>query len=187
MRSWVGGIVLLLAVGGYYFLATPTARVLDLDGRPAAPFTSSKPVLLLFTRDDCPISNRYAPEVHRLFKRFATEVDFYLVYPDPDTDAAAVKNHLQEYDYAIPALLDPDHTLVDQAQASITPEAALYLPGQQLVYRGRIDNRYVDFGQTRPKATRHDLEEALVALGADQVPDTLVTTTAVGCFITDLK
>jgi hypothetical protein len=40
--------------------------------------------VLVFVRTDCPISNRYAPELRRLQDRFAPRgMAFWLVYPDP--------------------------------------------------------------------------------------------------------
>src|SRR5258708_33881879 len=60
------------------------------------------------------------------------------------------------------ALRDPKHSLVKYAGATITPEAAV-LAGGRLVYRGRIDDRYVELGVERPTPTRHDLADALAA------------------------
>ena len=41
-------------------------------------------MVLLFIRTDCPISNRYAPDLERLYERFAPQgVEFRLVYPEP--------------------------------------------------------------------------------------------------------
>jgi hypothetical protein len=56
------------------------------------------------------------------------------------------------------------------ARATITPEAAVFLPaGANLreVYRGRIDDRYLELGRERPAATRHDLEQAILAVLAN--------------------
>jgi hypothetical protein len=55
-----------------------------------------------------------------------------------------------------------------------------------LVYRGRIDDRFVELGRERPAATKHDLEEAL-ALTLAGKPVAPSTTLAFGCFISDLK
>jgi hypothetical protein len=66
----------------------------------------------------------------------------------------------------------------------VTPEAAVFVSGQ-IVYRGRIDNRYVAFGKTRPAPTAHDLEAALETILKGK-PVTNATTTAIGCFIPDL-
>jgi hypothetical protein len=42
--------------------------------------------------------------------------------------------------------------------------------GGQLVYTGRIDDRYVEFGRTRAAAEHHDLEDVLAAVVAGKVP-----------------
>ncbi len=61
----------------------------------------------------------------------------------------------------------PSSWFIAKAQATITPEAAVLIPaGSALhtVYAGRIDDRYVDIGKERPRATRHDLEDAVKAV-----------------------
>src|SRR5258708_18049789 len=78
------------------------------------------------------------------------------------------------------ALRDPKHSLVKYAGATITPEAAV-LAGGRLVYRGRIDDRYVELGVERPTPTRHDLADALAAVIA-RAPIAQAKTQAVRCF-----
>ena len=39
--------------------------------------------VLVFTTTDCPISNRYAPEIQRLATKFGDRAKFVLVYPVP--------------------------------------------------------------------------------------------------------
>ena len=163
-------------------------RLLGLDGETVAPFSAGDASLrvFLFTRTDCPVSNRYAPEVRRIHEAFAARgVAFWLVYPDPDSSAAEIREHLESYGYAIPALRDPRHELVRRAEATITPEAAVFNASGERVYLGRIDDRYVDFGKARPRPTRHDLVDALEALLAGR-PVAEARTTAVGCYIVDL-
>jgi hypothetical protein len=142
--------------------------------------------VLLFTRTDCPISNRYAPEVARLYKRFQPSgVQFRLVYVDPKQSADSARMHLREYGYPFDALTDPRHDLVRFAGVRITPEVAVYSAGR-LVYRGRIDNRYVSAGTSRPAATVHDLEDVLAMAVAGR-PFPFRSEPAVGCFIEDLR
>ena len=164
-------------------------HVLDLNGRPVDPFQEpgAKATVFLFVRSDCPISNRYAPEVGRLQEKFAPRgVIFWLVYVDPDEPAGQIRRHMQEYDYRFDALRDPGHTLVKMTGVGVTPEAAVFADEMRMVYRGRIDNRYVDFGKTRPAPTERDLAEALEAVLAGRpVPNP--TTPAVGCYIPDLQ
>jgi hypothetical protein len=143
--------------------------------------------VLTFVRTDCPISNRYAPTIRELGRKFSPRgVDFYLVYPNPHSTADEIRKHLQEFDWGVTALRDPDHVLVSRARATITPEAAVFSQSGELVYHGRIDDQYVDFNKKRPAPTKHDLQNAITAtLAGTPVP--VPATEAVGCFIADLK
>jgi hypothetical protein len=53
------------------------------------------------------------------------------------------------------------------------------------LYRGRIDDRYIEFGKDRPQPTVRDLERALAAIVAGK-PIPVVKTKAIGCYIPDL-
>ena len=146
----------------------------------------TKAIVFLFTSTDCPISNRYAPEVQRVVSQFAEHgIVFKLVYPNPADEAAAIHEHMTTFSYAgaMEALRDPTHALVKFTKASVTPEAVI-VAGGRVVYRGRIDDRYVDLGIERPAPTQHDLADALAAvLAGKRVAH--ATTQAVGCFIAD--
>src|SRR5947208_4095345 len=92
------------------------------------PSHAEKARVLLFIRSDCPISNRYAPELERLYKRYSLSgIDFLLVYPEAGLTPAAMKQHGRDYGYSIPAVLDPDHRYVARAKAHVTPEAAVFI------------------------------------------------------------
>ena len=163
------------------------AGVVDLDGRPVAALPAGTgTTVLVFTRTDCPISNRYAPELRRLGQRFAGHgVAFRLVYVDPAETPAAIREHARAYGLGTDVLRDPRHELVRLAGATVTPEAAVFVAapaGPRLVYRGRIDDRAVDIGRTRPQPRTRDLADALEALATGHAP-ALRTTTAVGCAI----
>jgi hypothetical protein len=167
--------------------------VLTLDGQPIDPFHAAPSVratVFVFTRTDCPIANRFAPTLEQLRREFEPRgVRFSLVYVDPAEPAGAIRAHMSEYGLHAAALRDPRHTLVALSGATITPEAAVYVTGEgppRLIYRGRIDDRFVDFGLARPQPSKHDLREVLEALlaGRTMMPH---TTPAVGCVIADLR
>jgi ribosomal protein L35AE/L33A len=170
-------------------LAQGSVRVENLAGTAVDPLVTPKGVkaiVFLFTSTDCPISNRYVPELRRLAQVFVPQgVMFRLVYPNPAEDAAAIRTHMAAFAYAgaIDALRDPKHALVKFSGATITPEAAVYAGGR-VQYRGRIDNRFVDFGVDRPAATEHDLHDAIGAILAGK-PVAHPETQAVGCYIAD--
>jgi hypothetical protein len=167
----------------------PSAIAEDLDGGSFDPLAASKGqvAVLVFVRQDCPISNRYAPTLRRLRDAFAPQgTRFFLVYPDPSTTAEGIQNHVHEYDYGMEAIRDPRHELVKLVGARVTPEAAVFDRDGALVYHGRIDNRYVAFGRTRAEPTTHELEDAIEATLENEPVSTKVTE-AVGCYISDLQ
>jgi hypothetical protein len=161
---------------------------LDLSGQPLEPFANSaRARIFLFVRTDCPITNRYAPELQRIASEFAHRgVDFWLVYPDPAETATAIRAQIAEYKLPGKALRDPHHKLVARSQATVSPQAAIFDEGGRLLYSGRIDDRYVDFGKSRPAAQTHDLEAATTAVLSGK-PVAVSRTRAVGCYLADVR
>lgn len=188
--AWAFACALMLAsLAGVPLAAAPPRVVLnDVDGRAVDPFLASEnssAVLFLFASVDCPVSNRYAPEVQRLHAAFAPKnVSFWLVYPNPYETAQQVREHLKAFSYPVHALLDPRHELVKLARVTITPEAALFDRQRALAYHGRIDDRFVSLGVERPAATKRDLFEALTSVVSGKSP-AVESAPAVGCFIAD--
>jgi thiol-disulfide isomerase/thioredoxin len=161
-----------------------TSGVVDLDGHSANPFLNAngKIVVLLFIRTDCPISNRYTPTIQEMSAHFAKQAEFFLVYPIRSESAEQIRKHLKEYGYKLPALRDPELQLVHAAQAKVTPEAAVFSADSRLLYHGRIDDWYADFGRARPAPTTHELYTAVEAAIAGK-PVAMAAVPAVGCFL----
>lgn len=184
-RVFLPVLALAFSVG---VAATPSVRLPDLDNHLVDPFLaaeSSKAIVFLFASVDCPISNRYAPVVQKLYQTFSPQgVTFWLIYPNPAETPAQIRDHVKAFNYPVHALRDPRHELVKLANVVVTPEVALFDKARALVYHGRIDDRYVNLGVERPAPTRHDLEEALTATLAGSRPKDAATQ-AVGCFIAD--
>ena len=167
--------------------AKPQAKpvLTDVKGKQHAPFKSekTKAVVFVFMLRDCPVSNVYAPELTRIHKEYTAKgVALYLVHPDRDTNAKSAIAHAKEYKLNAPVVLDHDHKLTRLAEAEVTPEAAVFDAKGRLVYRGRIDNLYADFGKKRFKPTKRDLRDTLDALLAGKRLAKR-TTEAVGCYI----
>ena len=163
-------------------------RLLDLAGQPFDLWQKPDAMtVVLFVRSDCPISNRCAPEIRRLYDAYhARGIEFYLVYVDPREQPEAIRRHLEEYAYPCQGLRDPQHTLVAHCGATITPEAVVFNRNHAMIYRGRVDDRYVDFGQARAEPTTHDLADAIESmLSGRSVANP--RTPSIGCLITDLK
>jgi hypothetical protein len=173
-----------------FFAGCGAAPPVELDGRPFDLWKGREKALatvLIFTRSDCPISNRYAPVVRSLCDQYQKRaIDFFLVYVDRHDDAEKIRQHREEYHYPCPGLHDASHRLVAECGATVTPEAVVFNSRREMIYRGRIDDTYLDFGKSRPEATTHELADALEAV-ANNRPVTQPRTTAVGCYISDLR
>jgi hypothetical protein len=142
-----------------------------------------KAVALIFVGHDCPISNGYAPEVVRLCKEYAPKkVAFCVVYADADLTRDDARKHAREHGYCCPALLDPEMVLARKAGATVKPEAAVLSPKGEVLYRGRIDDLYVEIGKKRARPTSRDLKDALDAVLAGK-PVPTPRTKAIGCYI----
>lgn len=160
--------------------------VVDLNGQAVDPFhrTPGKVVVLVFVRTDCPIANRYAPTIQQISGKYKERAEFYLVYPLKSETAEEIRKHLKEYGYRLTVLRDPDYTLVKQAQTQVTPEAAVFSADGKLLYHGRINDWYAEFGKSRRAPTTQELVNAVGAATAGK-PVTVASAPAVGCFLPD--
>jgi len=162
----------------------PTAIALTDDSgvvRRPMELGTAKAAVFIFLSVDCPISNSYAPEINRIITDYSAKgVNFYIVYPDPALTADQVKQHASAYGYHCPALMDGDHLLVNLFHVTVTSESVVVGKGGKILYHGRIDDLYLDFGKKRFAATTHELRDALDAAIADRPVPTPITK-AVGC------
>ena len=147
------------------------------------PDPNAKATVLVFLLTDCPIANRYAPELKRIEKDYAEkDVKFLRVYVYAEATIESIKLHTKQFDYKWPAIHDFDHKLVKAVDARVTPEVAVLTPDGKLQYKGRIDDWYIEHGRLRELDYRKDLRIALdELLNGEQV--SVPRTPAIGCFI----
>ena len=139
---------------------SPSARaditVPSLDGALVSPLGAPGEItVLMFVTTDCPIANRYAPEIRRIYEEFDDRVTFWLVYVS-DSDNGQVgelTDHHDSFGFPMQGVRDLNNALVDVTGVTVTPEVAVYDTNQKLRYRGRINDRYVEFGVTRSAAS----------------------------------
>ena len=160
-----------------------TIQVSDTDGVQRNPLDlhGHKAAIFIFVGVDCPISNSYAPEINRIVADNANRgLDFFVVYSDPKLSLEDAKKHSTDFGFTCPSLMDTQQVLMKQLHATVTPEVAVVGADGQVLYQGRIDNWYEDFGKQRFAATTHDLRDALDAIAAGKTVPAPVTK-AVGC------
>jgi hypothetical protein len=163
--------------------------VKDIHGQLQRPFDAGgmNAALVFFITDDCPISNRYAREIHKICDAYAGHAKCTLDYIDGELTPAKVEKHMADFGHGnYPAVIDAKQVLVKAAGATVTPEVAVLLPNGTIAYRGRIDNMWASWGQSRREATILDLRNALDQVIAGK-PVAVPRTKAVGCYITPVE
>lgn len=187
---WIrGGLILVVMALCSWAAGAAEPRdvihVIDLAGREQTPLhqPDHAATLLVFVLTDCPISNAYAPEIQRITAEYSTrDVATFVVYADARLTSTAAQHHAADYGYQGSMICDADKRLAAAVDARVAPEAVVLSRRGQVLYRGRIDDWYADYGQRRVQPTQRDLRDALDAVLAGQ-PVKQPTTRAIGCLI----
>ena len=138
--------------------------------------------MLVFTTTDCPISNRYAPEIQRLPRSSASKREFVLVYPVAGRFAGVIRAHHKKFGYSIESLRDTGQQLVKQTGVTVTPEVAVMRWRSRWCIAAASTIAMSSSAWSVRKPTPHDLEDALDAVIAGK-PVATRETRAVGCIL----
>jgi thiol-disulfide isomerase/thioredoxin len=184
LRAYVPLLLISSAWAGSVDFALRDAKGIE---HTASELARAKATVFIFVATECPNSNTYAPILARLYRQYSPRgVAFFNVYSDPADNPSSVRQHDADYETPFAALLDPHQTLARETGARSTPEAVILGPQGQQLYRGRIDNRFIEPGKTRYQATENDLDEALHAiLEGKAVPHPV--TRSIGCAIPGIE
>ena len=184
-RSFNGMLATLVLSLLGAFVAVAGEEPREIDAVAMQKILADQPVcVFVFLSIECPISNQYIPEINRLATRFGTNAQVIAVYPNADETTAQIVQHRADYKITIPEWRDSKHVLARFCGAHLTPEAVV-VKGGKILYRGRIDDRYVDLGKSRIEAHEHDLENAIRSVLSGAAKQ-LVSKSAVGCAISNL-
>ncbi len=163
----------------------PELRFSDLNGKSyslRAP-AECRALVVIFVTTDCPIANSYQPALARMYQEFSSKgYEFALVHEGPDQSIDQLKDHSKAFAVPFSVAMDVDHSVARAAKATKTPEVFVFGRAGEIHYQGRIDNLHQAFGKKRTKATRDDLQIALMELESGK-PISVPKTEAVGCSI----
>jgi thiol-disulfide isomerase/thioredoxin len=136
-----------------------------------AEWTDRKGVVLFVVATLCPVTRAYAEEMERLARFYSPRgIRFYAVESEPGITVDSASHHAARCGWSFPVLLDPELRVARQAGTTVTPEAVVLAPDGQVLYHGRIDDQFADGGRRRATARVHELESALRAIVADELP-----------------
>lgn len=142
--------------------------------------------VVIFITTDCPIANALIPEMNRLDDFIAEKKGkLTLVHVDWELESEDAIQHASDFQIKSPVVIDRKHELVQAMAALMTPEAVLLDPQGKILYQGRINNLFTDYGDRRKVISKHDLRTAIEEFVGGR-PVTLSKVAALGCYIPEL-
>lgn len=186
MRTCIALLSLSLLSSGAIANDLASLRLMDTTGtvHNLGKSRSTKAIAIVFLKPDCPICQRYAPTLNRLAEARGPNVEFYGVVSGTNVSRAEAVAYAADYKLAFPVLFDGSSELAKRLKPSHNPEAFVFAPTGEVVYRGRIDDWYLSPGKSRSVVTEHNLKDAIAALVAGK-PIEHTSTKPVGCIVED--
>ena len=144
--------------------------------------SGTKVVVIVFLGPECPISQRYVPELNRLAAGPGTNgVEFYGVVSGRSAKREEAAAFQKDYAIQFPILFDEGGLLARWFHPTHVPEAFVLKSDGDIVYHGRIDDGYAAPGRPRAVVQHRELRDAISALRAGQTPGR-VYAPPVGCY-----
>lgn len=172
MKHLSACLCLLLALS--HARAAEELSLPDLDSKPHTPLAAGDKaaVVLFFVSPFCPTTKSFMAEINQTAADHADQARFYLVHSDPDVTPEVALQHADLSGVRMTVLLDLEQKLARHAGARITPEAVVFSPKAELLYRGRVNDLYLGPTKRQRAATTRDLRDALEAVFAGKpVPE----------------
>ena len=139
----------------------------------------------VFVAEECPISIFMCSSLKEISELYSGKADFILVFPletstSKTANAFKSNNALQLFEVR----LDNRQAFAKQLGVTVTPEVVITTDTKgSVLYRGRINDAYLELGKRRHIYTNNDLNHALyLVTNGKEVPKPWRK--AVGCFIT---
>lgn len=142
----------------------------------------------VFLSETCPICQNNTIELRRVYEQYRQQgVEFIGVFPNKGLSTeATVKKFTRNYNLNFEMKLDGEHKLVQQYNATTTPQVfVVHKATGQVLYSGRIDNSFEALGKRREVITERYLNNALNNIILNK-PVQPAVTKPVGCFISQL-
>jgi len=144
----------------------------------------TKTVVLVFLGPECPISQRYVPELNRIALAHTNGVEFFGVISAPSISRTQAAEFAKDYALKFPVLFDDAGQLARWMRPTHVPEAFVMKPDGDLLYHGRINDGFAAPGRPRSILQHHELRDAISAVLAGTSPRRSFAQ-PVGCYFED--
>jgi len=139
--------------------------------------------LYLFLLDDCPICIDYTTTINNLHEEYGNEISFIGYFPNFSSKPEKIEAYKKKYGIKFQTFTDYYKENSKKWDVAVTPEVILYDHSRNsIIYKGRIDNKFVKLGRRRNVVTENDLALVLESTRTDS-PIGYTYKKPVGCFI----
>lgn len=137
-----------------------------------------------FLLDECKICKEYGPELNDFHDEYGSDqIQFVGVFPNFASKKENIDNFKEKYNINFELKTDYFKKLSKKLDAQVLPEVFVYdNENDTVIYRGRIDDRYVSIAQRRRIIKQFDLKEVLHNISQGKEINSY-RTEAVGCLI----
>jgi hypothetical protein len=157
----------------------------DVNGHELQLATNGTRVIaLVFLGPECPVSQRYAPELNRIARAQTNGVEFLGVISAPSITRTQALTFTKDYALEFPVIFDERGELARWLKPTHMPEAFVLKLAGEVVYHGRIDDAFAAPGKPRMIFTHHELRDAISAVLAGRKPAKSFAQ-PVGCYFED--
>lgn len=145
----------------------------------------SRLVVATFLATECPISNSYLPVLGQMAVKYRRRgVEFYGIISSPSVTRDQACSHRETYRIAFPVLFDTSGRLRRELNPTHTPQTILLDCSNHSLYRGAIDDKYVELGTKKEVASQNFLQDAIeAALAGTKI--SVAETRPIGCRMED--
>lgn len=138
--------------------------------------------VLVIMAPDCPLCKNYTKDLKEMLLKYGDQMAIYGVVPGEFYTKHEVDSFLNYYSLALDIVYDPNFSLVNELNATITPEAYLIDENNKVRYQGLFDNWLGELGRRRRIITEFYLKDAVESyLKNEEIK--IKKTKAIGCFI----
>jgi len=168
---------------GILFSTSVLKEPLHLPGTTS--HTSDSLTVYVFLHDECVISQFYTPLLTDLFEKYNDKkIGFIGYFPNISSKPEKIEDFAKKFRIAFPLKQDHYKELTKKFGITITPEVAVWdHRSDRLIYRGRIDDSYVRVGKRKLHPQHLDLQDVIDGWIVGRVPDDMIVTQAIGCYI----